>query len=435
MLEFLDPVEQWFQATFNLPSWLLAPTAILSLALVADLFLRLVVWRLSNVLEKTRHRWDDVLLLAVRRPLWVGVWGCALIALTSLGAAYLELNRVVAYTPTAMWVFVLLMVGWTGLRLVRQIKRRLMVPSQRNSAKPMDVSTASAVSKLLGAVIFTVVALAMLEALGMSLSGLLAFGGLGGLVVGFALRDILANFFGGLAIHLDNPFKVGDWISSPDREIEGTVEDIGWRLTRIRTFDLRPLYIPNNIFSSIAVVNPSRMLNRRIYESIGLRYQDIAQVDGIVSNIRSMFKEHESIDQESFMLVNFESFGAYSLDIVIYAYTCTTDWAEHLDIKQDILLRIASIVDEAGGGIAMPARELHMADPVTLESGEAEGHDDHGTHEGNERDEQSSSRGMDNRHNTATSSSRSPSSQRAASPARGDADDSSENASNQDADA
>nr|WP_299239991.1 mechanosensitive ion channel family protein [uncultured Halomonas sp.] len=427
MLEFLDPVEQWFQATFDLPTWLLAPAAILSLALVADLFLRLVVWRLSNVLEKTRHRWDDVVLLALRRPLWVGVWGCAVIALASLGAAHLKLSRVVAYTPTVLWVFILLMIGWAGLRLVRQIKRRLMMPSQRNSAKPMDASTASAVSKLLGAVIFTVVALALLEALGMSLSGLLAFGGLGGLVIGFALRDILANFFGGLAIHLDNPFKVGDWISSPDREIEGTVEDIGWRLTRIRTFDLRPLYIPNNIFSSIAVVNPSRMLNRRIYETVGLRYQDIAQVDGIVSSIRSLLKEHESIDQDSYMLVNFESFGAYSLDIVIYAYTQTTDWAEHLDIKQDILLRIAAIVDEAGADIAMPTRTLHLADPLTLERGEADAHDSDAS---NERDEKSSSSDMPDRHNGATSSS-----QRASSPTRGEADDSSENASNQDTDA
>ncbi|MGC3872949.1 mechanosensitive ion channel family protein [Halomonas sp. GXIMD04776] len=430
MLEFLDPVEQWFQATFDLPSWLLAPVAILSLALVADLFLRLVIWRLSNALEKTRNRWDDVVLLALRRPLWVGVWGCALIALASLGAARLELSRVVAHTPTALWVFVLLMLGWTGLRLVRQIKRRLMVPPQRNSAKPMDASTASAVSKLLGAVILTVVALAILEALGMSLSGLLAFGGLGGLVIGFALRDILANFFGGLAIHLDNPFKVGDWISSPDREIEGTVEDIGWRLTRIRTFDLRPLYIPNMLFSSIAIVNPSRMLNRRIYETIGLRYEDVDQVEGIVSSIRSLLEEHESIDQDNFMLVNFESFGAYSLDIVIYAYTRTTDWAEHLDIKQDILLRIASIVDEAGADIAMPTRTLHLADPLTLERGEAEGHDS------NERDEKASSRAMPGKRSTSSAaSSHSSSSQRASSPARGEADDSSANASNQDADA
>ena len=107
-----------------------------------------------------------------------------------------------------------------------------------------------------------------------SVSGLLAFGGIGGIAVGFAAKDLLANFFGGLMIYLDRPFSVGDWIRSPDKEIEGTVEDIGWRLTRIRTFDKRPLYIPNSIFASISVENPSRMSNRRIYEKIGIRYDD-----------------------------------------------------------------------------------------------------------------------------------------------------------------
>ena len=78
-------------------------------------------------------------------------------------------------------------------------------------------------------------------------------------------------------VYLDRPFAVGDWVRSPDREIEGTVENIGWRVTRIRTFDKRPLYIPNSIFSQIAVENPSRMSNRRIKETIGIRYDDASK--------------------------------------------------------------------------------------------------------------------------------------------------------------
>ena len=103
---------------------------------------------------------------------------------------------------------------------------------------------------------------------------MLTFGGVGGLIVGLAAKDLLSNFFGGMMIYFDRPFKVGDWIRSPDRQIEGTVERIGWRMTIIRTFDKRPLYVPNSVFSSIVVENPSRMLNRRINETFGLRYQD-----------------------------------------------------------------------------------------------------------------------------------------------------------------
>ena len=106
--------------------------------------------------------------------------------------------------------------------------------------------------------------------------------------MGFAAKDLLANFFGGMMIYMDRPFSVGEWIRSPDKEIEGTVEDIGWRLTRIRTFDKRPLYIPNSVFANISVENPSRMTSRRIYETVGIRYDDIDKMDLIVAQVKGM---------------------------------------------------------------------------------------------------------------------------------------------------
>ena len=116
-----------------------------------------------------------------------------------------------------------------------------------------------AMAKLLRLSVIITAGLVVLQTLGFSISGVLAFGGVGGIAVGFAARDLLANFFGGLMIYLDRPFSVGDWVRSPDRNIEGTVERIGWRLTVIRTFDKRPLYVPNSVFANIAVENPSRM--------------------------------------------------------------------------------------------------------------------------------------------------------------------------------
>src|SRR5690606_30903944 len=110
--------------------------------------------------------------------------------------------------------------------------------------------TAKAISKLLKAAAIITAMLVLLQSLGFSVSGVLAFGGIGGIAIGFAARDLLANFFGALMLYFDRPFAVGDWVRSPDREIEGTVEDIGWRLTRIRTFDQRPLYVPNSIFAN-----------------------------------------------------------------------------------------------------------------------------------------------------------------------------------------
>ena len=200
--------------------------------------------------------------------------------------------------------------------------------------------------------------LVILQTLGISVTGVVAFGGIGGIAIGFAAQDILANFFGGLIIYLDRPFSVGDWIRSPDRDIEGTVEDIGWRVTIIRTFDKRPLYVPNSVFTKIAVENPSRMFNRRIYETIGLRYSDAGKMEEIISAVKNMLENHPEIDTENTLIVNFNSMGDSSLDFFVYTFTKTTDWVHYHAVKQDVLLKIIDIIHEHDADIAFPTTTL-----------------------------------------------------------------------------
>lgn len=369
MFEWLAPLEALAESRLGLPGWLVFPALVVVMALVADGLSRLLIWRLCPWLERTTNRWDDVLLVAVRRPLRVWIWGFTLFVLAAIAADRFGLGWLQAHLPRGRLLFSLAMLAWTGIRLVKLIERRLVFPPAGHRARPMDATTASAISKIVGAVILVMVALVVLQQLGMKLSGLLAFGGLGGIVVGFAAKDALANFFGGLAVHLDQPFKVGDWVCSPDRDIEGIVEEIGWRLTRIRNFESRPLYVPNSAFSNIIVENPSRMHNRRIFQTLGLRYEDIGRVGDIVAAIRRMLDDHEYIDRQQASLVNFKSYGDYSLELFIHAYTRTTDWAEHQDIQQDVLLRIADIIDDHQAAVAMPARELHFKEAVSDTSG------------------------------------------------------------------
>jgi len=164
-------------------------------------------------------------------------------------------------------VGVIVAITWFLIRVVRRMEENLVRLGEARG-RPADRHSIDAIGRLVRVSILITALLVMLQTLGYSVSGVLAFGGVGGIAVGFAARDLLANFFGGLMIYLDRPFTVGDWVRSPDREIEGTVEAIGWRLTRIRTFDKRPLYIPNAAFASITVENPSRMTHRRIYDAV-----------------------------------------------------------------------------------------------------------------------------------------------------------------------
>ena len=205
--------------------------------------------------------------------------------------------------------------------------------------------------------------------MGFSVSGILAFGGIGGIAIGFAARDLLANFFGGLMLYLDRPFAVGDWVRSPDRNIEGAVEHIGWRLTRIRSFDKRPIYIPNGVFSTLVIVNPSRMTHRQLYETIGIRYRDADKMAAIVADVAALLKRHPGIDPSQAIMVHFTRFAPSSLDFFVCAHTHTTVWAEFNQVKQDILLQIKDIIAAHGAQIAFPTSTLDLPDAVRLVSG------------------------------------------------------------------
>ncbi|EOW4138372.1 low conductance mechanosensitive channel YnaI, partial [Shigella sonnei] len=235
--------------------------------------------------------------------------------------------------------------------------------------KGRDITSARIMSRIIKITIIVVLVLLYGEHFGMSLSGLLTFGGIGGLAVGMAGKDILSNFFSRIMLYFDRPFSIGDWIRSPDRNIEGTVAEIGWRITKITTFDNRPLYVPNSLFSSISVENPGRMTNRRITTTIGLRYEDAAKVGVIVEAVREMLKNHPAIDQRQTLLVYFNQFADSSLNIMVYCFTKTTVWAEWLAAQQDVYLKIIDIVQSHGADFAFPSQTLYMDNITPPEQG------------------------------------------------------------------
>ena len=321
---------------------------------------KVAIDRFARQTEKTHNLYDDALVEALRKPLGLAVWviGISWAAEIVGGNAQAEIFQ---YVGRARDVAVIWLLVWFAIRFIRFVETHLGDLAYRKDRK-LDRTTAAAISKLLRASVLITGVLLVMQALGFSIAGVLAFGGIGGIAVGFAARDLLANFFGALMIFLDRPFSVGDWIRSPDKEIEGTVEEVGWRLTRIRTFDQRPLYVPNSLFASLTVENPSRMSNRRIYETIGIRYDDIGTLPAIVSDVEEMLRGHEAIDSERTLMVNFVTFGPSSLDFFVYTFTKTVVWEEFHAIKQEILFRIADIIAGHGAEIAFPTQTLHVAE-------------------------------------------------------------------------
>jgi MscS family membrane protein len=346
--------------------WVFELFVIVLIALSLGFVLNRMLDKLEVQAAKTKTVWDDALIEACRRPaIWL-IWILGINFAAGIAAQKMDSPLQAMIDPINRLALIFL--GTIFLtNFIKRAERNLVHPEYM--AQPMDATTVRAVGKLLRAsVIITGVLIAM-QLFGYSISGLLAFGGIGGIAVGFAAKDLLANFFGGLMIYLDRPFSVGEWIRSPDKEIEGTVEDIGWRLTRIRTFDKRPLYIPNSVFASISVENPSRMSNRRIHETVGIRYQDISSMDAIVTQVTAMLMAHPEIDTNQTMIVNFNKFSASSVDFFVYTFTKTTNWVDFHQIKQDVLLRVAEIVAANSAEIAFPTSTLHIASEEQFDHG------------------------------------------------------------------
>lgn len=349
--------------------WIVQIFVIVFVTLVIDFLQRIVLNKLQKKFKETDLYWDDALIYAAIKPISLVIWVVGLYIAASIAAQKAE-SVIFEYIGPLRDVLVIFAITWFLVRFIKSVEKSI-IARNKDVEDAIDITTVDAIAKLLRLSVLITASLVALQTLGFSISGVLAFGGVGGIAVGFAARDLLANFFGGLMIYLDRPFSVGDWVRSPDRNIEGTIERIGWRLTVIRTFDKRPLYVPNATFNNIAVENPSRMSHRRIKETIGVRYDDVDKLPAIVDDVVKMLKEHPEIDDSQTLIVNFDAFAPSSLDFFIYTFTHTTNWIKFHEVKQDVLFKILNIIAQHGAEVAFPTSTIHVPEQLTIANAEA----------------------------------------------------------------
>jgi len=196
------------------------------------------------------------------------------------------------------------------------------------------------------------------QLLGYNVSSLLAGLGIGGLAVALALQDTLSNFFGSVFIFLDRPFMVGDWVKIGD--IEGIVEDIGFRSTRIRTWLKTLVSIPNKNVANATIDNWSRMPRRRVFQTIGVTYETTAdQMEQAVKEIKKIIENDPGVDKD-FIVVKFSEFGDSSLNITVIYFTIDTTLAGHLETKERINLAIMRKLLDLGLSIAFPTMSIYL---------------------------------------------------------------------------
>ena len=326
--------------------------ALLVLAVIAHIALGTILKQIKKHSSSTKTQIDDHLISAISAPLKLLIWyGWLYFSLVELTSEIPPLSQIVSYIVIAP-VFIL---TWGILRLISNTETYML-----EKEGSVDKDSVRLFTRLIKILFVFAIILGVAQFYGYGISSILTLGGVGGIVVGFAAKDMLANVFGGLMIQMDKPFSTGDWIRTSDRSIEGVVEKIGWRMTRIRTFSKNPVYVPNGIFATIPIETPSRMTNRQIYEVIGIRYDDIAQMESIIEKVQELLAKSKNIDHKEPCRVYFDLFNASSLDFVIWAFSSSTDATEFKTFKGKLLLDIAQIISDHGAEIAYPTQTLHI---------------------------------------------------------------------------
>ena len=334
----------------------------LTLTLIANRAILKLFNKLLRKFRKTASVWDNTLIKSLKAPTSFIVTAIGLTMSAEILNDQYDIALLIS-VPTIRDLCIIGAVAWFALIFIKEGQKAIIIKKLRTHEK-IDRATVDAISTIATILVIIVTALMTLQTLGFQIGGLLALGGVGGIAVGFAAKDLLSNFFGGLMIYFDRPFQIGDWIRSPDKEIEGTVIKIGWRQTQIMTFSHRPIYIPNSVFSTIVVENPSRMTNRRIHEVVGVRYDDVNKLDIIINEVKDMLIGNDEIDNNQTLIVNVDEFGPSSINFFIYAATITTQWVHFHKVKQDILLKVAQIVADNNAEIAFPTSTIHIASDI-----------------------------------------------------------------------
>jgi len=350
--EFLDIITDFI----GQHQWL-AIFLILLVTLICERIALFVFRRILKLTHKTTTDLDDKVIKKSSRPVgnFILLFGIYMIIhIFSLPKTPVNVKMVLL---TATKILVVLNIIWLLIRLTDVLGNYLFSKVIKTSSR-LDDQLVPILQKTVKVFLYILACIYVIQSLGYSISGVVAGLGIGGIAVAMASKDALANLFGSIMIISDRPFKVGDWIKIGDDE--GVVEQIGFRSTRIRTFPKTQVTVPNSVVANSSINNFTRMPKRRVKMSVGVTYETTAdQMDALVEKIRDMLRNSADVDQD-FFLVNFTGFGASSLDILVYYFTRTTEWARYLQVRQEINLAIMRLVEESGLSIAFPTRTVYV---------------------------------------------------------------------------
>lgn len=278
------------------------------------------------------------------------------IFLLGIASLTLPINIINAFTVSAK-VLTFTGITWLGFQIADIIQNTILFQAQKTESK-FDDLLAPLVGRALKIFVLIFIIVSVAEIFNLPLSSLLAGLGIGGIAIAMAAKDTIANIFGSLTVLVDRPFHIGDWVVIDDTE--GTVEDVGFRSTRIRTFYDSVITIPNSLLLTAKVDNMGSRTYRRIKEKLSVTYQTPPEkIEAFCSEIKTIISDHPNTRKDYF-IVNFTGFKDSHLEILVYCFVSVPDWQAELNAKQDILLKIARKAEEMDVEFAYPTQTLFI---------------------------------------------------------------------------
>jgi MscS family membrane protein len=313
--------------------------------------------RITPAFRRTHFKFDHLLSEAASRPAGWLLFLSGAAATAWVFGLPTEPTDVRGLVFAAFKILLAADVMWFLFRLVDVLAGYLARLTGRTDSK-LDDQLVPLIRKALKLTIGAVLAVWVIQLLGYSVSSLLAGLGIGGLAVALAMQDTLANFFGSIFIFLDRPFCVGDVVKIDD--VEGTVEQVGFRSTRIRTWPATLVCIPNKKVAESVIDNLSKRPKRRVVQTVGVTYETTAdQMERAVASIAAILEADAGVDPEV-RIVRFEDFGASSLDIKVVYFTKAVDYAGHMETRERVNLAIMRALADMGLAIAFPTRTVYF---------------------------------------------------------------------------
>jgi len=343
----------WAQGEFGgLRIWQLL--ALFALVLLGIVLQKILVFLAGAWLKRLKVGWIREGMEAAHKP----IGGLALAAVLQMGLPSLHLPIGLHHLGLlSSRILAAFSIVWLGYRLVDVFGAVLQRRADATDSR-LDDQLVPLVRTSLKVGITVIGTLFILQNLSIDVGSLLAGLGIGGLAFALAAKDTVANLFGSLMIFIDRPFQVGDWIKMGD--VEGTVEEVGFRTSRVRTFYNSLLTVPNARVTDSAVDNLGVRTYRRYKTDLSLTYSTPpAKIDAFCQGVRNLIETIPGMRRD-FYLVEFNGFGDSGLQIMVYCFMHTKDWGDELRARHNFNLAILRLAEDLGVEFAFPTQSLHV---------------------------------------------------------------------------